>query len=388
MKNYSRPGKGFRGRGHAGETIRESQFLSEETVPLPLSHEMDSAMSALASFFKERGETFSDAPERVFLRAEYHDKLFSVFLGRNVCFQQSRRDSCLRLEANGFLDAEPSGLYDMCLVLGTSQREENLANFGKGLSLVRPGGYFICAFANSLGAQRYEKIISELFPLEYVYSKSHSRVFGIIKPELSDKQAEIIESWKSSGDYKLNADGFFTCPGMFSPEKTDAGSKMLAQWLLKQNSEIFKGCGADMGAGCGYLALCIAQSQAVNKEISRIDLYENERLSIEAARLNFDRAAKPERLHIGFFWSDITLEMPSNQYDWIIMNPPFHSGQSKNLGLGRRFAEKAASALRKKGALYMVANRSLPYEPVLEKYFRRVEQKYADNSFKVLAAWK
>lgn len=386
MKKNFRTGNSFSKRSDFDEARKETPAVPAE--PLPLSHETESALSALASFFKEHGEAFSDAPERVFLRAEYHEKLFSAFWGGNVCLQQSRRDSCLRLESNGYSAQEPSGLYDMCLVLGTSQREENLANFGKGLSLVKPGGFFVCAFANSLGAQRYEKIISELFPLEYVYSKSHSRVFGIIKPQLSDNQAGAVEEWKALGEYKLNADGLFTCPGMFSPEKVDAGSAMLAQWLLKQSPELFRGCGADMGAGCGYLALSMAQSPAVNKDIDRIDLYENERLSIEASRLNFERASLPDHLHAGFIWSDITQEMPANLYDWIIMNPPFHSGQQKNLGLGRRFAEKAAGALRKKGVLYMVANRALPYEPVLEKHFRRVELKSANNSFKVLAAWK
>ncbi len=386
MKNNFRAGKNLQKRCDIDKARKENLAVPAE--PLPLSQETESALSALASFFKEYGEAFADAPERVFLRAEYHEKLFADFLSGNVCLQQSRRDSCLRLESNGYSAQEPSGLYDMCLVLGTSQREENLANFGKGLSLVKPGGFFVCAFANSLGAQRYEKILSELFPLEYVYSKSHSRVFGIIKPQLSDNQAGAVEEWKSLGEYKLNADGLFTCPGMFSPEKVDAGSAMLAQWLLKQSPDLFQGCGADMGAGCGYLALSIAQSPVVNKDIDRIDLYENERLSIEAARLNFKKELLPDHLHAGFLWSDITQEMPANFYDWIIMNPPFHSGQQKNLGLGRRFAEKAAIALRKKGALYMVANRALPYEPVLEKHFRRVELKSANNSFKVLAAWK
>ena len=77
-----------------------------------------------------------------------------------------------------------------------------------------------------------------------------------------------------------------------------------------------------------------------------------------------------------------------NPYDWVIMNPPFHSGRAAEPALGQRFIEVASSTLPRGGRLLMVANRNLPYEQILEKTFRRVEKLSERDGFKVFEANK
>jgi len=68
------------------------------------------------------------------------------------------------------------------------------------------------------------------------------------------------------------------------------------------------------------------------------------------------------------------------------MNPPFHVSRAAEPDLGAAFIEAAAKVLTGSGHLWLVANRQLPYEAVLERSFRRVETVTSNSGFKVLSA--
>ena len=70
------------------------------------------------------------------------------------------------------------------------------------------------------------------------------------------------------------------------------------------------------------------------------------------------------------------------------MNPPFHDAGEEDKGLGAAFIRKAAAGLRTGGRLWMVANKHLPYEAVLEAAFKRVTPLAEANGFKVVLAVK
>lgn len=90
---------------------------------------------------------------------------------------------------------------------------------------------------------------------------------------------------------------------------------------------------------------------------------------------------------VSFHWHDVVNGLPGT-YDVILMNPPFHTGHATRIDLGRAFIKTAAAALRRGGTLYLVANRQLPYEAVLETAgltFRRVAE---DKTYKLIIAGK
>jgi 16S rRNA (guanine1207-N2)-methyltransferase len=68
------------------------------------------------------------------------------------------------------------------------------------------------------------------------------------------------------------------------------------------------------------------------------------------------------------------------------MNPPFHTGRSPDPGLGRAFIRAAAKLLSPKGQLFLVANRHLPYESDLDRYFADAGEMHGDSRFKLLRA--
>lgn len=68
------------------------------------------------------------------------------------------------------------------------------------------------------------------------------------------------------------------------------------------------------------------------------------------------------------------------------MNPPFHTGRAGTPALGQDFIRAAASMLRPKGQLWLVANRHLPYESTLDEAFALQQIVEQNAGFKVIRA--
>jgi 16S rRNA (guanine1207-N2)-methyltransferase len=174
-------------------------------------------------------------------------------------------------------------------------------------------------------------------------------------------------------------DRFTTAPGMFSHDRIDAGSELLASRLPTD----FTGDAADFGAGWGYLSVELATK---SPRIARIDLYEAHYGALEAARANL--LANCPKVAQRFFWHDLASEPVKDKYDLIIMNPPFHEGHAAEPSLGQAMIKTAAASLRSGGRLMLVANRGLPYEPVLAESFKEHGETCRNARFKVLWAKK
>ena len=85
-------------------------------------------------------------------------------------------------------------------------------------------------------------------------------------------------------------------------------------------------------------------------------------------------------------WHDVTQGVEQRKYDFIVMNPPFHEGRAAEPMLGMKFIAAAALGLKPDGELWMVANRTLPYEEVLEDAFGNWRKVTEEGGFKVLHA--
>ncbi|MEO2039426.1 MAG: methyltransferase, partial [Martelella sp.] len=81
---------------------------------------------------------------------------------------------------------------------------------------------------------------------------------------------------------------------------------------------------------------------------------------------------------------DLAGEKVRTRYDLIIMNPPFHAGKATELSLGKALIKAACDALKPGGRLLLVANRGLPYEPVLAENCKSSGEDYRNARFKIL----
>jgi len=162
---------------------------------------------------------------------------------------------------------------------------------------------------------------------------------------------------------------------MFSHDRVDAGSELLASRFPTD----FDGNVADFGAGWGYLSVMLAEK---SPRVNRIDLFEADYRALEFAKQNLAHNCPDLQAH--FFWQDLGAEPPKEKYDMVIMNPPFHEAQAADPELGRTMIRTAAAALKQGGRLMMVANRGLPYEPVLAEAFREYGETCRNSKFKVM----
>jgi len=265
--------------------------------------------------------------------------------------------------------AEGEG-FDLGLVLLGRHRGQNELQLWEALRRTRPGGLIVAAGGKTEGAESFRKRVAAWLPIEGHIAKYHGTAFWLRRPSelpvaLSPQRPTLVEG------------RFHAAPGMFSHDRIDPGSRFLIQHLPQD----IKGAVADFCAGWGYIAACLAESRP---EISALDLYEADFESIEAARRNL--VGLRSDMESGFFWHDLLQEPVERRYDAVVMNPPFHQGRAADPGIGQGMVRAAAAALKPGGALYMVANRGLPYEPAVAAAFRNSGEIARDGSYKVLWA--
>jgi 16S rRNA (guanine1207-N2)-methyltransferase len=256
-------------------------------------------------------------------------------------------------------------------VLAGRHRGRNELRIAEALERVAPGGLIVVAGGKDEGIASLRKRIEELVPLEDHLPKYHGIAFWFRR----SADIDAAEKLRTANPALLVDGRFHTAPGMFSFDRVDLGSKLLVDNLPKD----LRGTVADFCAGWGYVA---AEVSARSPGITGLDLYEADFDSLEAAKGNVGKGAVEPR----FFWIDLLSEAVEQRYDAIVMNPPFHRSRATEPEIGAGMIRAAGKALKLGGRLFMVANRQLPYEPVLAAAFSGHAEIARDGMFKVFAA--
>jgi len=279
----------------------------------------------------------------------------------NVTVEQSFAPVFNRFENTG-IDVTPraEGRFAMVMVNLTRSRPENLCNIARACEM--SDGVVLVNGAKTDGIESLLKQVRKETTVE-VISKAHGKVFWF-------DATPMPEAWLEAGKLAENQAGYLTAPGMFSHEKIDSGSALLAPYLGG-----LKGRVADLGAGWGWLA-----AQAIGPEVEELVLFEAEQKALDAARQNLDDP------RVQFVWADVLSLPKTPPFDAVISNPPFHQGRAAEPELGVGFIQAAAKILKPKGRFLMVANRQLPYEHALDAAFRKWEILAQTGGFKIFGA--
>lgn len=297
-------------------------------------------------------------------------------LRAQVTAVQDFRPSFLALEAAGHdVVPQPHGEgYDLALVLAGRHRGQNELWVADALRRVRPGGPVMVAGGRTDGAASLKKRVGALAPLAGHAAKSHGVAFWLSRGDDAEAAAAALEA---ANPPLVLEGGFRTVPGLFSHDRIDAGSRLLAGALPAD----LAGRVADFGAGWGFLSVALARRAPA---VAAIDLYEAGFAACEAARANM--AALAPHVAGEVLWRDLLAEETQRGYDAVVMNPPFHQGRAAEPSIGEAMIRAAAAALRPGGRLHLVANCPLPYEAVLQRAFSRHGETCRDDRYKVLWA--
>lgn len=366
----------------------------------------DAALEALLSLFDDGTLAWPAVGGALFLRAREGAALARAPRPGLICEQSFAPEAnALRRASRTLREASPThgdrgdsdetSRYPLVLALPPRQREEARALLARAVAQCAEGGVVVACMTNDEGAKSGEADMKALAGLSGTRSKHHCRAYWTTvrrTPQSSvaavDAQTVVaqtvdlalLSAWAALDAPRPIAQGrFLSRPGVFAWDRIDAASALLAASL----PDDLRGRAADLGAGYGYLSVELLQRCP---GIVAVDLYEAEARALALAERNL--APFAARAALEFHWCDVA-EGLRGRYDTIVANPPFHAqSRADRPDIGRAFIAAAADALEPGGRLWLVANRHLPYESILDARFGTVRTAAQAQGFKVIEATK
>ena len=276
----------------------------------------------------------------------------------------------------GLSIAEPDHSMDLVLLIPSKNKLQTLAWMAEAMSLLAEQGRLLMVVANRHGAKSYESALQQLAGDITTASRSKCRIFSAKKT--ADFNHALAERWMDAAKpTRVDSHGLISQPGLFSWDKPDVGSTL----LLRHLSDPLAGSGMDLCCGYGLLAERILQT---SDKITHIHLVDADRLALNCVEQN--TAAWHDKIEL--HWLDAAEEPLPPSVEWIVCNPPFHSDQARDVELGQAIVRHACRSLRRAGRLYLVANRKLPYELILEQELAQYRIVAESDGYKIIIGSK
>lgn len=291
-----------------------------------------------------------------------------------LCLVQTFKPDMNDLISAGLVVTPFQGEFDVVLLIPGKDKVQSLGWMASAFDYLRDAGKLIVACENQYGAKSYESALKKLAGVAASNSKSKCRLFSTQKTEKLDVKRQ--QTWLDEAKPKrLLSHGLWAQAGLFSWKAADVGSQLLIKHLPSLEGE-----GMDLCCGYGLLSAHILNT---SKNIKQLHMVEAEALALACAKKNVSSCA-----HVSFYHADASCESLPEHLNWIVCNPPFHTGQSRDVELGKTIVTRACESLTYNGQLFMVANRQLPYEKILKTHLREVEVIAVGQGFKVIKGKK
>jgi 23S rRNA (guanine1835-N2)-methyltransferase len=178
-------------------------------------------------------------------------------------------------------------------------------------------------------------------------------------------------------DLELNS-----MPGTFAHGKLDLGARALLE-VLNLPSQV--DTMLDYGCGTGVLGI-VAGLRHTEAQMTFVD---DAAAAMVSTRLNVAQHFDSERaLRTTLLEQDSLADVVSNSQSVVLNNPPFHDAGTRTSFVARTMFKSALRVLKPSGELWVVGNRHLGYERMLNQVFGSCEQMSTNSKFVVLRAKK
>jgi 16S rRNA (guanine1207-N2)-methyltransferase len=250
---------------------------------------------------------------------------------------------------------------------------------------LRPGGRCYLAGANDEGIRTALRQMSDIFgECEVLGYRGGNRAGTAVRPaELPESAGEYLIPWVDEELFHrfvaptpVGPIEIHSRPGVFSWDRLDAGSRALLDTMEVRPGESI----LELGCGYGVVGLAAARLSETGEAL----LLDVDADAIRAARRSAHANGLADRVEVKA--SDGAAAAGERRFDVVVTNPPFHLEKGTNLAIPAQFIRDAARVLAPGGRLYLVANRTLPYERWLADAFGSFEIARDGREFKVLTA--
>ncbi|HUQ47133.1 MAG TPA: methyltransferase [Gemmatimonadaceae bacterium] len=252
--------------------------------------------------------------------------------------------------------------------------------------MLKTGGVCYISGANNEGIKSATKLLERAFGNSTLlaYDSGH-RIVSAVKESDTPGDDEVFESpFLPSDAFKeidvnIRDQSFrvYSRPGVFSWDHLDEATQVLAgQMMVVPGASVL-----DLGCGSGPLGI-LASRLAGGGTLTMVDADVE---AVRSAKKSADAAGVADYRAMP---SDVAGAVIDERFDLVVTNPPFHLGKHTELSVPMQFIEDAWEVLSPGGQLFLVANRTLPYETPIRRRFGNVLMVHDGRRFKVLTATK
>jgi 16S rRNA (guanine1207-N2)-methyltransferase len=290
------------------------------------------------------------------------------------------------LPGHGAFGIDPSVVADVVAIRIPHEKLALIQLLYDAFRILRIGGLCYVSGANNEGIKSAAKLLERAFGNSTLlaYDSGH-RVISAVKQSDLPHDDTIFENRFLPNDVfneidvTLRGQSFriYSRPGVFSWDHLDEATQLLAEHI-----RILPGASVlDLGCGSGPLGI-LASKLSGGGPLTLVDA------DIEAVRSAAKSATAARVTNHRALASDVAAAVIDERFDVVVTNPPFHVGKQTELSVPMQFIEDSWEVLSPGGQLFLVANRTLPYETPVRQRFGNVLMAHDGRRFKVLTATK
>lgn len=302
------------------------------------------------------------------------DNIASLYAARRAAERDMVPSDKLRHVAfHEYILLEPAATMDVAIMNLLYQPGKDWMLYGLQIAAyaLKPGGRLYVVGAKDRGVLSIARRMQEYFGnVETLAISKGYRVVCSHKDPAESNQASKV-GMPLAGILPANQNG----PAVFAAGKLDEGTRLLLDALEVHLTDE----ALDIGCGAGFIGLHIARL-APQGRVTMVDA------SLATVAVARRRVEESGLTNVKVLPSDGAQAVLQERFDLIVTNPPFHQGGIQTTEIAERFIREAAQVLKPRGRFYLVANRFLKYEPLLQANFKKVEEVGGNSRFKVLRA--